>query len=283
LIMIAYSSEIARLKEVASRYGLSSISDRLEKLSADAENFKVKVLFTGGFNAGKTTLINAVIDRYKLLKVGGTPTTAIATELVYDSEEFVELFYNDGRREKCKIEDISQKNTLIYKKYVYHLENEYLKNHISFILVDMPGFDSNNNNHDKAIALYAGDNGNAYILCVSCEDGTIKASVAHELQEIRNYTNNIACVVTKADKSPEFVERVRRDLEQKARYLFAEDVKTLVSSSLPDYPVPTFVVVDELLSVFQIDNLYKQRFAPEIRLSTKTLINALMTEKRIIE
>ncbi|MDR3109485.1 MAG: hypothetical protein LBU65_07350 [Planctomycetaceae bacterium] len=167
----------------------------------------------------------------------------------------------------------------VAKKYIYHVNSGFLQKYSNFVFVDMPGFDSDNGGHDKAIAAYVADSGNAYILCVNCEDGTIRDSVLSGLREIRNYTQNLACAVTKTDKLPnEHIASVCQSIKSAAESCFNEKISVDAVSVNDDSPS---IIIPKLLTAFDINNLFKQKFVPEIAVICGMIQNALTTTKRL--
>jgi GTP-binding protein EngB required for normal cell division len=273
-----YAEETAELIQMSDKYNETAISEKLQATLRAMDNFKVNVLFVGGFNAGKSALLNATLGR-ELLKEAITPQTAIAAELVYDIDEYVELI--GGGTERCSFEDAAGKDVSKYKKFVYHIDNEFLKTHRDFVLVDMPGFDSDNGGHDKAIALYAADSGNAYVLCVECHDGTVRASVVDGLREIRNYTDNLACILTKSERiDDENLGNVRASVESVIKRIFEEEVNITFASARDESAKNA---TEKSLSVFQSENLFKQVFSPELTLVCELMSNSLAAAKRNAE
>lgn len=67
------------------------------------------------------------------------------------------------------------------------------------VLVDMPGFDSGIEAHNRAIIQYI-DEASAYIFVINAEDGTIRRSSIQFLNEIKNYSRFFRFVITKTDK-----------------------------------------------------------------------------------
>jgi GTP-binding protein EngB required for normal cell division len=274
-----YAEETAELIRISDKYNENAISEKLQAASRAMDNFKVKVLFVGGFNAGKSALLNAALGR-DILAEAVTPQTAIAAELVYGTDEYVELIGN-GNLERCSFEDAAKKDVSKYKKFVYHIDSEFLKTHREFVPVDMPGFDSDNGGHDKAIALYAADSGNAYVLCVDCNDGTVRASVADGLKEIRNYTDNLACILTKSDKiDGESLSNVYTAVAGAVEHIFEEKVHITSASTLDESAKKS---IENSLSVFRSDDLFKQAFSPELTLVCELLYNSLTAAKQNTE
>ena len=223
------------------------------------DDFSLKVPVVGRFSAGKSALLNALLERELLAEDQG-PETAVPCELVYDDNEYVELIGGPQGDARCPIAEIGQRDASSYQYLRYHIRHDFLRKNKDYILVDMPGLDSGIAEHNKAIMQYIG-RGNAYILVVDCEDGEIKSSSIDFLREIKQYEHNLAIVVSKADKKPagqvaEIVEQVR----QTAAAIFEKDI-VAVSASKFDNVVPQ---MEQVLSSFQINDIRAQVFAPQI-------------------
>jgi GTPase SAR1 family protein len=72
------------LQAVCQRNGLQELYERIDNIRA--ASIQVKVAFLGEFNAGKTTLVNALIKR-RLLPVYDIPTTSVVTEIVAGNKD----------------------------------------------------------------------------------------------------------------------------------------------------------------------------------------------------
>lgn len=60
------------------------------------DHFEIKLLVVGHFSAGKSALLNALLQRPAFLKEAQQPQTALATELVYDTTEQAFAYRKDG-------------------------------------------------------------------------------------------------------------------------------------------------------------------------------------------
>ena len=87
-----------------------------EELTDKVQDFKIKVLVIGEFSSGKTALMNRLLG-INLLKEDVTPETAIATELVYDEKEGVDLVLSSGEAEHCSLADVPTPDPDTYLKY----------------------------------------------------------------------------------------------------------------------------------------------------------------------
>lgn len=179
-------SAIEKLQEPTKKYELLTLDEKLGYITQKAKDFKLRVLFVGGFSAGKSALINALIGR-DLLEEDQVPETAIASEVVYDSNEYIEAI-SDSVVDEYTIEEANDIDTKKYDYLIWHLCAESLKELGETIIVDMPGFNSGISNHNKAILRYAGQ-GNAYVLVIDCAEGAIKQNISDFIKEIKNYNN----------------------------------------------------------------------------------------------
>jgi GTP-binding protein EngB required for normal cell division len=256
-----YLSIINFLQETAIKYSVGkNILNKSEKCTSEINEFSLKVLFVGGFSAGKSALINAILNRDLLIE-DQKPETTIASEILYDNTEFVELLDNEGIKTTCSLEDVASFDTEKYNHLVYHIDNEYIKKHLDYTIVDMPGFNSGIERHNKAIMQYVAQ-GNAYILVIDCEEGEMKSSVKDFIKEIKQYDNNLAIVISKSDKKPEKdVESIRQKIADTASSVFNQNL-TVISASKYDNDLNN--QIDTVLNYFDTQDLFNQKFGPQI-------------------
>jgi hypothetical protein len=89
-----------------------------------------------------------------------------------------------------------------YKYAKLYLKKESLKELEPLILVDMPGFNSPLDQHNKAILTYL-ERGAYYVVLSSVEDGTVKESLLRHLREIVNFERGFSFFLSKANLRPE--------------------------------------------------------------------------------
>ena len=94
--MTSYFDAAALIEEISKKYNFDTETEQIEKVTADMSGFRLKILFSGGFSTGKSAAINTLLDR-PLLKESLTPETAIASELIYDEDEYVEVVSKNGK------------------------------------------------------------------------------------------------------------------------------------------------------------------------------------------
>ncbi|MFC4808817.1 dynamin family protein [Paenibacillus sp. GCM10023250] len=255
-----YANELNQLEELAAKYGISEhVQQKIAQCRKDITEFSLKVLVIGGFSAGKSALLNTLLNRDLLVEDQG-PETAIASELIYDEREYVELVGGLNGNVRCSVDEISHLDSNSYQHLTYHIQHDFLKKYKSYTLVDMPGLNSGLEQHNKAIMQYIGQ-GNAYILVVDCEDGEIKSSSIDFLREIKQYDNNLSIVVTKSDKKPESqVAAIVNKVKQTASAIFQKDVVVVSTSKFDNIEVE----MEKILGSFHIKDLCEQAFKPHI-------------------
>ena len=169
----------------------------------------------GTFSAGKSTLLNTFLGKEYLL-TGITPETALATELHYSEDEYFEAIKLDGEIIKYEINEAEKirNNASKYKYIRAYMNNENLKKIYPLILVDMPGFDSPLDEHNKAIKYYL-DKGAHYVILTSVEEGTITKTMIRHLENIQTYGRDFSFFLSKTDLRPSSdVKAIKEQLEE---------------------------------------------------------------------
>ena len=121
--------------EIMQKYNIdtSCIEEDLNGI----DNFKVTTPIIGGFSSGKSSMINAILEK-NLLSVNITPQTAIPTEISYGNDK-VTLINGENKKlisiEEFKSLDLSIKDVdLIKIQYI----NDFLIKIRDVVIVDMP-------------------------------------------------------------------------------------------------------------------------------------------------
>lgn len=194
-------SALEELKVINSAYGIDT--DGISRLQAEITSAKVCTPIIGKFSSGKSALVNTVLGySRKILKEDITPETAIPVEIVYtDTEDTVTITRNDGSYKQLSVED--------YRKYVadantvnsahIQLRNSFLEEIPDVMLVDMPGFESGFEIHNKAIDSYL-PHSLAYIVAFPADDMIVRSSVGNILKELCLHDMPLCVVITKYDK-----------------------------------------------------------------------------------
>lgn len=231
-----------------------------DRIKSSINEYAFRVLMIGGFSSGKSAFLNALMGR-ELLKENQAPETTIATELLYDSNEFIEAFDCNGASIRFALSDTPSVPPSEWRHLVYHVDCPFLKDNPDIILVDMPGIDSNIEFHNKAISQYI-SKGSAYILLVSCEDGTLKKSTSDFLQEITQYPQSLSCFVSKADLKPaDELKQICAQVESEIAGIYSDHISV---SPISVFDSDFSFKVSNQISQFDIQHLFEQKFASEI-------------------
>ena len=96
---------IEGMEENVSKVESLNIEDfKLNDLKEAVVNVELLVPVVGAFSAGKSSLLNSFLGK-KYLTVDVSPETALATELRYSQEEYIQVVKNDGSLERFNIEE----------------------------------------------------------------------------------------------------------------------------------------------------------------------------------
>jgi GTPase SAR1 family protein len=200
----------ARVLEKAKETSVNeAICGKLSVLGDNARERQLVVPIVGAFSSGKSSLVNSLLGK-NVLPVAITPETSLATELHYSSADFIEAVNEDGTSIRYSIEDIGAltKEAAKYSYARLYLNNNRLREIEPLVLVDMPGFDSPLDAHNKAIMTYLA-RGCHYIVLSSVEEGTITDSLTRRLREIDGLGRDFSFFISKTDLKPkETVEEI---------------------------------------------------------------------------
>lgn len=246
------------------------------KYAVDTMPLRVPVV--GEFSAGKSTLLNQFMGK-NVLSVGITPETAIAAELYYSENE-----YDEGVDENGNVVRLSSLDGAA-EKFAYvrrHINSEALKKIEPIVLVDMPGFDSPKDEHNKAIFSYL-DKGAHYIVLTPVDAGTVSSSMSKQIQNIMTFGKSCSFFLSKANlRSDEEVSQVKNELENE---LFA-----IVGEAVNVYPIRQNDIsnFDQYVEThLNPDELFRNQFCEKIKdechetkSSLNTKISALQSDEK---
>lgn len=179
-------------------------SRKLEAFTSELQNFSVRLPLVGSFSAGKSSLINFLLQD-RLLAANVNPETSLPAEIHYSADERIML--NIPGEAPANIE----RSDLRSRDFSNLPENTWLDIAAPFpalngleaiTLVDMPGWSSGNDRHSQAIDNYLWRS-SAYCLVVSADEGGIKESLRRIIEELGINKKPMMLVVTKGDKKPE--------------------------------------------------------------------------------
>lgn len=205
-------------------------AEKQQTIKSLNEAAKIKLPIIGVFNAGKTTLVNSLLGNDGALPVEIVPETAIPCEIypVNDGEESYAEIYRDN-------ECIYHGDIAGYGK-VSVVPGDYGKVYTTspkikswfdkgIILVDMPGFDSGIEEHNRAIGRYM-NQGTVFAFLMNSTHGSLRASELSLLKEVCQYGIKIGVFLTWSDaQTPEKNEEVKAYVEYQTQSFLPQGTK----------------------------------------------------------
>lgn len=150
--------------------------------------FRIKVMVIGKFSTGKSTLLNTFLDyRTPLLAENILPETAVPAEISYGNTEKFYIYPADGTEppREVSLEEFRKTTFSVenVSKVRLELRHEKLEKVPKVDLVDMPGFDSGYEAHNRILDQYLLD-GSAYVLVFSVDEPVLTETMAAILKEL---------------------------------------------------------------------------------------------------
>ncbi|MCL5050380.1 MAG: dynamin family protein [Firmicutes bacterium] len=235
----------------------------------------------GGFSAGKSSAINQLLGE-DILPVAVTAETAIPAELRYSTSPHIIAVKTNGEEHQHDIAALASLSDHAddYEVVRVYLNNPVLQELEPFTLVDMPGYDSTLDQHNRAILRYL-TRGAFYLYMVSYQDGTLNRQHLARLHEIRDNGHNFAVFMSKKDLSaPIELEEVMLHIKDQVALEFGNDVDVASISMNDVAPLKQAVLSANPNALF--DNQYKGRVKELFYRAQGDLnaaINALKTSK----
>lgn len=224
-----FTSKFTIARNIAAKYELNT--DKLTAALDELPEFRVTAPLVGGFSTGKSSLINAVIGE-NLLSTAITPETAVPTEITGGSDTAV--IVSGGKETVVPLSQFDSTQLAADNNSLVKIRtsNPFFAQIPSVKLVDMPGFDSGYEVHNRAIDEYM-PRSLAYILTVAADEGTLRESIITFLNELKLYDVPVYVVITKSAKvEPETLEALKSHIaETVRRFLKVDDVKIAVTNA----------------------------------------------------
>ncbi|TXJ44950.1 dynamin family protein [Brachyspira pilosicoli] len=258
---LEYINILEKIKNIYLKYStdkaiINNIDDTIKCL----EEYKLKIVLIGKFNAGKTCILNTLLNRY-VLEENTSPETSIATELFYtDKNEHAEFLKKDTSILKLSLDEalntkVSSRD-FYYAKY--YVNNNFLLENNNIIFVDMPGINSNIEDHNKAIIQYI-DQAGGYIFVISSEDGDINNESIGFLKEIKNYNSCLAVAITKSDRKLKDIENIKNKIKDTVENIFKEKIEC-VYFNRDDNDIKEKIL--HLVNSMNFDVIFESKFKP---------------------
>lgn len=227
------TSNLEKLKKINKYYDIST--KYIEQLHSKMGNIKVCTPIIGKFSTGKSALVNTLLGySRRILKEDITPETAVPVEITYtDAEDSISIIRNDGSCKKISVDEYRnyQADANTVKCTRIQLRNSFLEEIPDVMLVDMPGFESGFEIHNKAIDNYLPQS-LAYIVAFPADDMIIRSSIGNILKELCLHDMPLCIVITKYDKkNDEFDETFENMKENLKKFIGDRKVKYCLTSS----------------------------------------------------
>ena len=239
-----YKEKFKKLKDIQDKYQIDSTDT--QKILESIDTYRVNTPVVGNFSTGKSSMINAIINK-PLLSVDITPETAVPTEIYYGNNKVYQ--YDQGRKIERRIDELPLKGLTIQTTSLVQVEydNEFLKEIKSVNIVDLPGFDTSFELHNRAIDQYL-PNSLAYLLVVSSDEPVLKESIAEFIKELKAYNMPVYVVITKCNRLDEDeLEECKEELRKAVgKIVERDDVGVACVDSYGN------VKVDELKDILRI-------------------------------
>lgn len=252
---------------------LQRIQGTLDQIAAQ----ELIVPVVGSFSAGKSSLINALIGE-QLLPVAITPETALPTELRFADEEWLHAVRNDGKEERYLVSDLRavQERAAEYALIRLYLNRQRLRELEPLILVDMPGFNSPLDQHNKAIDQYLA-RGAHYLFVMSVEEGALHMQAVERMEEVATLNRHFSVAVNKVDLRPasdvsRIVDYVQGQLEDRQ---LAATVTAVSQSKTQD--------VQQVLKGLDAEGLFEHVTGAAVEEVVLRLSDALATAERAFQ
>lgn len=270
------------LKEVVAHLQSIKLDTTIQqKLIKNVSDTELIVPVVGGFSAGKSTLINSWLGD-EVLSTNLTPETALATELRYSIDDYIEAVKADGGIDKYELNQSEEikNNASQYQYLKLYLNNDKLKSIDPLVLVDMPGFDSPLELHNTAIMNYL-NRGIYFIVLTSIEDGNLTKSTLRELENMAEFGKDFSFCLSKANlKSDEDVVSVQGKIQEQLEDYFEFD-----KSVIPLYQ-DGGKELEKILIGIDAEELFEKIFKQELKYnylevesSINTIISTFKTSK----
>lgn len=257
-----YSEKLACLKGIMKNHSIDTT--RIDAMIDEIKCFKVATPIIGNFSTGKSSLINAILQK-EILAVDITPKTSIPTEVYYGDGKVI-LWKKDGSKENVDTSKLPLNDSDIVNvsKVSVEYNNDFLHEINNVKIVDMPGFDTKIQNHNTALNAYI-PNSMAYILLVSVDEPVLKDDIADFIRDLDLYEIPLYVVLTKCSRISEEELKQCKELILNIinKIVIDVDVQVTFAESYGDINVEG---VKEYLRNIQkdADELFKRRFKSKV-------------------
>ncbi len=237
---------IPTLEQLCARYEWQTEpADWVQNAENKAQNFVIPVPLVGAFSSGKSSLVNAFLDR-PVFSTNIDPETAVPAEISYSEVESFTGCLPDGQRipltrEAVRANDLAIlfPNGLVEAK----LSTPELLKIPHLRLADMPGWESGIRDHSVALDNYTARS-LAYGVVISAEEGNLRDTIRVALKELANKGMPVFAVITKIDKKlPEEAEQVMSLVEKEITNTMGRPPMKVIKASARKKEIKEFVAI----------------------------------------
>ena len=228
----SYNHYHGMLENVSALYKKYNMPmERITEEIDSLDKFQVTTPLIGEFSTGKSSLINAMLGS-DYLGINLLPETSVPAEICYGDKERAVIQEVDKNAETTRAKEMSlaefkdsKLSASNVKKVQIFVNNDFLRTVSTVKLVDMPGFNSGLELHNRAIDEYMPES-LAYIITFSARDPAIPADMATFLRELKLHDAPVYLLITKSKSvlPKELDQCVARIREDAKKYLGLKDV-----------------------------------------------------------
>lgn len=241
-----YVNLLSQAIEALKQPNVELPTENLENVQQSIKEQELLIPIIGDFSAGKSSLLNSFLGAEKILPTDVRPETSIAAELRYDTNERIEAIVEDKVVKTYGLNDFEEIKAKAseYNYIKVYLNNEHVKSIEPLILVDMPGFESPVEQHNKAINIYL-SRGAHFVVLVNAQDGTLHRSAFRRLNDIMECDRDFSLVISKENLvSAENLKDVSKGIAEQIDDEL--DVKKIPTSVGKDGSVAFRKIIDSL-------------------------------------
>ncbi|EBO0021247.1 GTPase [Salmonella enterica] len=247
-------------------------------LLTQVENTQLLLPVIGAFSAGKSSLLNMFMGA-PVLPVGIAPETELATELHFAKESWLQAIRHDGSEERLAPEDLPQvnKKSAEYSHLRLYINSPALEAITPLILVDMPGYGSSLENHNKALSYYL-PRGVHFIVVTSVEDGTVTQSMLRNLDDIKTYESDFSFILSKTNlRAPEQVQEISMYIDEQLQLYFGAEKQIIALGN------QSANALSDLLGTVDPESLFRNLFINRLKDQHFDLINQINFASNIVK
>ncbi len=274
-----FLAHAVRLRELVRHNDLGEQTlDRATALEAAIRDCELVIPVVGAFSSGKSTMLNTLLGERRL-PTAIRPETSIATELRYAEQPYLEAVGEDGAISRFEAEAFGtvSENAASWAYIRLYLNNRRLKEIEPLVLVDMPGFDSPLEQHNRAIVTYLLRGSHYFLLC-DAQEGTLSKTLLRHMHDIEGFDRGMHLFLSKTDLKPQC------DIEK-----ITAHIRELLDTEF-DNPVPLGVInntsieaVNGAIAALDPDGLFRRIHTPGLEAFCNELLDTANLKLRTLQ